>query len=348
MYAYNPPPSAAPREPLPDATTQNAPSFGKALRLLGEIIDVGLECLQAVTDAPRSLVKQGENLAGQTDNAPGDRPPRRLIQAVQKWLQAIKAWIGEQSSFFKLPQRMQALEAKVDALSDDVQALEAKVGVLSHDVQTLNARMSDEFKVTRTALHKHVEHVASAMDDMKKEMRHRFDVLEDATSHDRAKVVEDALRNWALSPQAWRDTLPPAWAAAWIETEELWTDRMPSRYWPTLCQHLGLPVDSAVRSCDLLATVDIQEPVAPAPFLIVGEAAVNMDSERIRKAVQRAREVETHTDYRAMPCVCASTYTRSVLEMAQTSGVMALQWQRGDIAHVLALPDALKTFLGWP
>ena len=73
-----------------------------------------------------------------------------------------------------------------------------------------------------------------------------------------------------------------------------------------------------------------------------------MDSERIRKAVQRAREVETHTDYRAMPCVCASTYTRSVLEMAQSSGVMALQWQRGDIAHVLALPDALKTFWGWP
>ena len=229
---------------------------------------------------------------------------------------------------------MQALEAKVDALSDDVQAL--------------NARISDEFKVTRTALHKHVDHVASAMDDMKKEMRHRFDVLEDATSHDRAKVVEDALRNWALSPQAWRDTLPPAWAAAWIETEELWTDRMPSRYWPTLCQHLGLPVDSAVRSGDLLASVAIQEPVAPAQFLLVGEAAVNMDSERIRKAVQRAREVEMHTDYRAIPCVCASTYTRSVLEMAQTSGVMALQWQRGDIADVLALPDALKTFLGWP
>lgn len=334
MHAYRPSTSAAPREPLPDTTTQNAPSFGKALRLLGEIIGAGLECLQAVTDAPRSLVNQGENLAGQTDNAPGDRPPRRLIQAVQKWLQAIKAWIGEQSSFFKLPQRMQALEAKVDALSDDV--------------QTLNARISDEFKVTRTALHKHVDHVASAMDDMKKEMRHRFDVLEDATSHDRAKVVEDALRNWALSPQAWRDTLPPAWAAAWIETEELWTDRMPSRYWPTLCQHLGLPVDSAVRSCDLLASVAIQEPVAPAQFLLVGEAAVNMDSERIRKAVQRAREVEMHTDYRAMPCVCASTYTRSVLEMAQTSGVMALQWQRGDIAHVLALPDALKTFLGWP
>lgn len=168
MYAYNSPPPADPREPLPDATTQNAPSFGKALRLLGEIIGAGLECLQAVTDAPRSLVKQGENLAGQTDNAPGDRPPRRLMQAVQKWLQAIKVWIGEQSSFFKLPQRMQVLEAKVDALSDDV--------------QTLNARMSDEFKVTRTALHKHVDRVASAMADMQKEMRHRFDALEDATS----------------------------------------------------------------------------------------------------------------------------------------------------------------------
>lgn len=238
-----------------------------------------------------------------------------------------------------LTERVKVLEHKADALAVDLQEFRRECNKSRQEVQ-------EEFKALRNDLRKHVSRMTSAMEVTAQEIHKRLDAIEDATAHDRARIIE-ALRNWAISPQTWRDVIPPAWTDAWITTEDLWMDRAQPRYWPALCQDIGLPETSAVRTCAMLALVDIQDSRAPAPFLFVGEASVTMDSGRLHKVIRHAREIATHTAYQAVPCVCADTYAQSMLDMAEIMGAMALQRQRGDAAKVVALPDEIRTFLGW-
>ena len=238
-----------------------------------------------------------------------------------------------------LAERVKILVHKADALAVDLQEFRREFNKSRQERQ-------EEFKSLRNDLRKHVNRMTSAMEVMAQEICKRLDVIGCATAHDRARIIE-TLRNWAISPQTWRDVIPPAWTEARITTADLWMDRAQPRYWPALCQDIGLPETSAVRTCDMLALVDIQDPRAPAPFLFVGEASVNMDSGRLHKVIRHAREIATHTAYQVVPCVCANAYSQSMLDMAEIMGAMALQGQRGDAAKVVALPDKIRTFLGW-
>lgn len=183
--------------------------------------------------------------------------------------------------------------------------------------------------------------------DLEKQMGQRFDILEDATMHERAKVIEDALVKWTRSQRAWHEILPSVLQSAWIETLELWSNRAPAFLWPSLCQRLGMPETLSIQSCDVLTQVEIKGPGAPAPFFVVGEASVKMDGERIRKTLQHVQELGQHTEYPVIPCVCARVYTSTVLDQTRAAGVIALQWQHGDIAHPISIPDAVKDFLGF-
>ena len=209
-----------------------------------------------------------------------------------------------------------------------------------------NKETRDKLEQSTRAIHARMDGIVSNINSATDEIGRRFDMLEESTASDRAKVVEDSLQNWATSHQAWRAVLPPEWEQAKIQIETLWTDRVPSRYWNPLCDDLGLPRDSSIQGCDLLVEVAIQHPAAPAAFLFVGEASVNMDRERIQKVIRHARAIAAHTQYQAVPCVCAARYAQALVAMARTSGVMALRWQRGAPAQVLALPDNVKAFLG--
>ena len=214
--------------------------------------------------------------------------------------------------------------------------------------QRIDESVTVATKTMGKQLNQRIDESVVATKTMGRQLNRRLDLLNESTTHARAKVVEDSLRNWAVSHHRWREILPPAREKAKIEVEILWSDHMHSRYWKHLRDELGLPMDSAVGSCDLLAEVHIQSPDAPVTFLFVGEASVNMDSGRIRKAIQHARELEMHTSYRVLPCVCATAYTAPMVDMVRTAGVMALQWQPGTNARIIALPDDIKTFLGWP
>ena len=255
--------------------------------------------------------------------------------------------MGEQ-----LNQRLDASIAATKTMGEQLnQRLDASIVAAKTMGEQLNQRFNASIAATKTMgeqLNQRLDASIVVTKTMGKQLNRRLDLLNESTTHARAKVVEDSLRNWAVSHHRWREILPPAREKAKIEVEILWSDHMHSRYWKHLRDELGLPMDSAVGSCDLLAEVHIQSPDAPVTFLFVGEASVNMDSGRIRKAIQHARELEMHTSYRVLPCVCATAYTAPMVDMVRTAGVMALQWQPGTNARIIALPDDIKTFLGWP
>ena len=221
-----------------------------------------------------------------------------------------------------------------------------ELGTTRDELLRENKETRDKLEQSTRSIHARMDGIVSNINSATDEIGRRFDMLEESTASDRAKVVEDSLQSWATSHQAWRAVLPPEWEQAKIQIETLWTDRVPSRYWKPLRDDLGLPKDSSIQGCDLLVEVAIQHPAAPAAFLFVGEASVNMDRERIQKVIRHARAIAAHTQYQAVPCVCAARYAQALVAMARTSGVMALRWQRGAPAQVLALPDNVKAFLG--
>lgn len=245
-------------------------------------------------------------------------------------------------------ERSDAVAPRFDAIDPRFNAIDPRFDAIDPHFAAIYARFDDikeEFKRTRRDLRRHVNYLANRFDTLEKQMGQRFDVLEDAMMPERSKVIADALVNWTQSPRAWREILPSALQLAWIETLELWSDRAPAFLWPSLCQRLGVPESLSLQSCDVLTQVGIKGSGAPAPFFIVGEASVNMDSERIRKTLQHVQALGQHTEYPVLPCVCARVYTGAVLDQARAAGVIALQWQRGDIARPIAIPDAVKDFL---
>ena len=359
-------------------------SYCKALDAVPDMVTAGLAYLRSASTENRQLITEGENLSLQSDRAPDGEPPHNLVQTVLKWIKSVVQWGTRHLKNLRrsalasrnnpaLERRVNGLERRVDALETKVMDLQESLASFRREVNersdavdqrfhaidrrfdaidqhfaAIYARFDDikeEFKRTRRDLRRHVNYLANRFDNLEKQMGQRFDVLEDAMMPERSKVIEDALVNWTKSPRAWHEILPSTLQLAWIETLELWSDRAPTVFWPSLCQRLGVPESLSLQSCDVLTQVGIKGSGAPAPFFIVGEASVNMDSERIRKTLQHVQELAQHTESPVIPCVCARVYTGAVLDQARAAGVIALQWQRGDIAHPIAIPDAVKDFL---
>lgn len=345
-------------------------SYRKTLDAVSDMLTAGLTYLKSASTENRQLIAEGENLTLQADRAPDGEPPHNLVQAVLKWIKGVVQWgtrhlenlrrsALERRSNPALERRVNELERRVDALETAVMDLQESLASFRREVNErfdavdqqfadIYARFDDikeEFKRTRRDLHRHVNHLANRFNDLEQQMGQRFDILEDATMHERATVIEDALVKWTRSQRAWHEILPSVLQAAWIETLELWSDRAPAFLWPSLCQRLGVPETLSIQSCDVLTQVEIKGPGAPAPFFVVGEASVKMDGERIRKTLQHVQELGQHTEYPVIPCVCARVYTSTVLDQTRAAGVIALQWQHGDIAHPISIPDAVKDFL---
>ena len=342
-------------QPDEDAVKAERP-FAETLGKIADLLANGLALLTSVQSAPRRLVREGEKLEEEISRAPDDEPPRGLWQAVRNWVQSViqsmQTQRSDRSPRPELERRVTALEQGLKDLAERFERLENAIGDVRKEVSDVRKELLRENKETRDkleqstrAIHARMDGIVSGMNSAADEIGRRFDMLEESTAPDRAKVVEDSLQNWATSHQAWRAVLPPEWEQAQIQIETLWTDRVPSRYWKPLCDDLGLPRNSSIQGCDLLVEVAIQHPAVPVAFLLVGEASVNMDRERIQKVVRHAREIAAHTQYQAVPCLCAARYAQALVDMARASGVMALRWQRGAQAQVLALPDSVRAFL---
>lgn len=300
-------PTYAPREQNGDRT---GASYRKALDAVPDTVTAGLAYLRSASTENRQLIAEGENLSLQSDRAPDGEPPRNWVQTVLKWIKSVMQW-GTR--------HLQNLRRSALA-SRNNPALERRVNGLERRVDALETKVMDW---------------QESLAAFRREVNERSDAV----------VIADALVNWTKSPRAWHEILPSALQLAWIETLELWSDRAPTVFWPSLCQRLGVPESLSLQSCAVLTQVGIKGSGAPAPFFIVGEASVNMDSERIRKTLQHVQELGQHTAYPVIPCVCARVYTGAVLAQARAAGVIALQWQRGDIARPIAIPDAVKYFL---
>lgn len=362
MPTHTPPLIANERANLPNEDAVKAKRLcAETLGQIAGLLADGLALLASVPSVPRRLVREGKKLEEEIARAPDDEPPRGLWQSVRNWVQSVIRSMQTQRSDRAprpdLERRVTALEQGLKDLTEEMRAgferLENAIGEVRKELGSTRDELLRENKETRDkleqstrAIHARMDGIVSNINSATDEIGRRFDMLEESTAPDRAKVVEDSLQNWATSHQAWRAVLPPEWEQAKIQIETLWTDRVPSRYWKPLCDDLGLPMNSSIQGCDLLVEVAIQHPAAPAAFLFVGEASVNMDRERIQKVIRHARAIAAHTQYQAVPCVCAARYAQALVAMARTSGVMALRWQRGAPAQVLALPDNVKAFLG--
>ena len=96
-----------------------------------QVIAEGLRCLCAVTSPDPSAYREqgrlrveGENLERQTQRTPEDRPPRGLLQVIREWLRSVKGWFQAHVMDHSHPD----LEAKTEALAEDLRELRASVG----------------------------------------------------------------------------------------------------------------------------------------------------------------------------------------------------------------------------
>ena len=296
----------------------DAPSFWKERKILRRIITAGLSCLYAVSPAPRHLIARGRTLQKQTQQAPDVRRLHRLLQAVMEWLQAVQAWLRTRSPFLRpsTAARIQTLLGRVDRLAGEVQAL--------------RMNMDARFKNANAEIHGHIKVAHNDLREAVRGIHQRFDLMEKATEHDRAQVIEDALKLWALDPQVWSDVMTHiSHGSLSAVTKELWNDRSLSQFWPYVSKDIGLPLDSPVQRCDLLALIKLTGTDAvQIEFLLVGEASVNMDGGRIAKVLRHVQDIQTYTPYSVLPCVCAHAYPLDVLAHAQANNVVTVQWKR--------------------
>ncbi len=117
-----------------------------------------------------------------------------------------------------------------------------------------------------------------------------------------------------------------------------------------LQDHLDLYAD---LRCDLLARV-----VLPTlPFLVVVQAAVRLDQERVEKVLQNTRRLSqslmaAERPEPVLPCVIGHEFRDTALRLAADSQILALQWDNGrwstpDLEPGQAFPNiaALQTRL---
>ena len=324
------------RSPNPDLE-RRVTALEQGLKDLAEEIRAGFERLENAIGDVRKELGDTRNEVGDVRKELGDT--RNEVGDVRKELGDTRNEVGDTRN------EVGDVRKELNDTRNEVGDVRNELNDTRNELLRENKETRDKLEQSTRAIHARMDGIVSDINSAAAEIGRRFDMLEESTAPDRAKVVEDSLQNWATSHQAWRAVLPPEWEQAQIQIETLWTDRVPSRYWKPLCDDLGLPRNSSIQGCDLLVEVAIQHPAAPVAFLLVGEASVNMDRERIQKVVRHAREIAAHTQYQAVPCLCAARYAQALVDMARASGVMALRWQRGAQAQVLALPDSVRAFL---
>lgn len=132
-----------------------------------QVIAEGLRCLCAVTSPDPSAYREqgslrveGENLERQTQRAPEDRPPRGLLQAIREWLRSVKGWFHAHVMDHSHPD----LEAKIDALAEDLQELrasmDARFDAVDARFNAVDARFNDVDK-SLTELRSHYREIRS-------------------------------------------------------------------------------------------------------------------------------------------------------------------------------------------
>ena len=239
MDTYILPPRAETEREPPPGEIENKPerSAAEIRALIADIIADGMGILMSAGYAPRHLIREGERLEESAQSAPGNEPPRNLWQAVRNWVRSIIQWFagGDETNGQPAPgmeRRLEVLEQRVDALADEMRAEFGRVHQRLDESAAATKAMGEQ-------LSQRLDESIAATKAMGEQLNRRLDLLNASTTHERAKVVEDSLRNWAVSHHRWREILPLAREKAKIEVEILWSDHMHSRYWKYLRDDLG-------------------------------------------------------------------------------------------------------------
>lgn len=350
VYAY---PAAEARKPRSNETEAGR-SYGGMLNDLGDAIAAGLDCLYALTSAPRQFVRAGENLAEQTRRAPDNEPPRNLLQSVLAWVKTVCQWLGQRlqrlgqspsaQDVDNVYRRVGDLERRVDALAETGQSLADELRDFRQEargqfdrVQSPFDQVQIQFKEMRRELHAHLDAVEGRLGARIESMHKDLTLTERANAEGRAEIIKKTLSRWALSEPTWLGIMTNGTATMWRvdAIDELWNDYIPAHFWPALAQRLNLPDNSPVRRCDLVARVRMTSQDASLEFLLVGEASMHMGTNRIDKAMQAAQDLRRHAiNAPVLPCVCAREYPQGTLAYARARRVVPLQW---DMAGALLL-----------
>lgn len=360
VYDY---PTADAREPRSDVSGAE-PSYGDTLNVLGAVIAASLDCLYVLEAVPRHLVREGEHLAEQTRHAPDNEPPRNLLQSVLAWVKTICQWLGQrlqylrQSSFAQdadnvyrsfgdLERRFDNLERRGGALAETAQDLvgelrdfwqevrgqfdlvQGRFGRVQSQFASHFDRVQDQFKEMRRDLHAHIDAVEGRLGARIDSVHKDLVLMERANAAGRAEIIKKTLSRWALSKQTWLGIMTNGTETMWRvdAIDELWNDYVPAQFWPAAAQRLNLPDNSPVQRRALVARVRMASQGASLEFLLVGEASVHMETDRIDKAIQAAQDLRQHSiNIPVLPCACAREYAHGTVAYARARRVLPLLW----------------------
>ena len=304
--------------------------WAEMVKEIANVIADGMSILMSVKYAPKHLLREGERLENASRRAPESKPPNNLWQTVRNWVRAIIKWFtgsGEDHrSSPDVERRLDALEQRVDALTDEMRAGFKR---LHGEITQTRSDLQEEIKSTRQDMHRRMDSLSSTIQTVNEDLRKDLSLNEKANEHARAQVIENALARWSLDARTWGDLL--SLELERVATELLWDDHQAARAWTGFANFLGLPHDGALQRCDLLALVTLKlTPDEPVAFLVVGEARVRMNGNRLTKVLQHVQDLRNHTDYSVLPCLCASRYSDELLARALDESVIPLEWLRND------------------
>ena len=338
MPNLNPPCIETKAEPQ---SNESERPWAETVKEIANVIADGMSILMSVKYAPKHLLREGERLENASRRAPESKPPNNLWQTVRNWVRAIIKWfIGSGEGHRSSPdveRRLDALEQRVDTLTDEMRAgferLHGEITQTRSDLQGEIAQtrsdLQEEIKSTRQDMHRRMDSLSSTMQTANEDLRKDLSLNEKANEHARAQVIESALARWSLDARTWGDLL--SLEPERVATELLWDDHQVARAWTGFADFLGIPHDSALQRCDLLALVTLTlTPDEPVAFLVVGEARVRMNGRRLTKVLQHVQDLRKHTDYSVLPCLCASRYSDELLARALAESVIPLEWLRND------------------
>ena len=304
--------------------------WAEMVKEIANVIMDGMSILMSVKYAPKHLLREGERLENASRRAPESKPPNNLWQTVRNWVRAIIKWFtgsgeGHRSSP-DVERRLDALEQRVDALTDEMRAGFKR---LHGEITQTRSDLQEEIKSTRQDMHRRMDSLSSTVQTVNEDLRKDLSLNEKANEHARAQVIENALARWSLDARTWGDLL--SLELERVATELLWDDHQAARAWTGFANFLGLPHDGALQRCDLLALVTLKlTPDEPVAFLVVGEARVRMNGNRLTKVLQHVQDLRNHTDYSVLPCLCASRYSDELLARVLNESVIPLEWLRND------------------
>ena len=111
-----------------------------------------------------------------------------------------------------------------------------------------------------------------------------------------------------------------------IATEALWDERHSARAWTGIVGFLDIPRDSALQRCDHLALGALKlMPDEPIAFL----AAAG----RRTHELQPVQDIQEHTAYSVLPCLCARRYRAKLLMRTLHESAVPSKWQCNDPMH---------------